>query len=367
MNMINTAIELMQADAELGDEQMAQLEKDEELCETCADIFIAQTVLSRKVVPQPDVAAALQRFHLRQQPREAKHRRTRYLRLAASFAFAASVIAVVFFLRPKDQMPEAQQPQVVLAAEKAPIPTLSNAEGQTIPVTFTKKAGSPDAVIVIGDTPFQLDTQLFLNVPYGSSYCLQLPDGTTAYLHPGAKIAYPNRFTGSRREVQFSGEAYFQVAHDAQRPFIVSTPQGNVFAYGTEFNVKTTGDDVTEVVLVEGRVGVMTAGGREMPLSPGQRCTIASGGQCQLATVNTEPYESWRDGYFHFEETPLCDILSELGRYYNLSVVSYHPERLNVHMRYIVPRNRDAAFAIDVLNRMGKVAISLDEGGIIAH
>lgn len=366
MNMIDRAIELMQAENELTGEQMAQLERDEELCETCADIFIAQTVLSRQAMPQPDADAALRRFHQRQQTREVKRRRTLYLRLAASLAMAASIIAIVFFLRPKEPLPEAQQPQVVLAAEQAAVPTLSDAKGQTIPVTMTKKAGSPDAVIVIGHTSFQVDTQLFLNVPYGSSYCLPLPDGTMVYLHPGAKIAYPNRFTGHQREVQFAGEAYFQVAHDAERPFVVTTPQGDVRAYGTEFNVKTTSSDVTEVVLVEGRVGVMNKGGKELLMAPGQKCTI-SDRQCLLSAANTEPYESWRDGYFHFEETPLSDILSELGRYYNLSVVSYHPERLNVRMRYIIPRDRDAAFAIDMLNRMGKVTLSIDEGRIIAH
>lgn len=366
MCMIDEAIEMMQPGADLSDDQVARLETDGPLRETCEDIFTAQTVLARQTVPQPDAEAALRRFHHRQQA--AKHRPSavRVVRLAGWLTAAAALIAAVLILRPQSQPAEEPQPQTVFAAVSATQPVLVTAEGKTAPVAVARKKGKADATVVIGNEQFPLDEHLQLSVPYGGSLFVKLPDGTDVYMHPNSRLVYPNSFTGSKREVQLTGEAYFCVVYDAAHPFVVSTPQGEIRDYGTEFNVETVGDDRTEVVLVQGRVGVTPVGSQELMMRPGQMMTVENG-STTVREVDVTPYESWRDGYFHFEEVPLSEILAELGRYYNLSVVSYHPQHLSYRMRFIIPRDCGADYAVEMLNRMGKVSLTLDGDRIVAN
>ena len=369
--MIDEAIELMQPDAEVTDGQIARLEADDQLREVCEDIFTAQTVLARQTLPQPDVEAALSRFHERHGGGSSQlSPRARLVRLSAWIAVAAALVGAVLLFRPHH--PSRQEPvavpvsEVVFTAATTPVqPTVQTATGKSIPVIIARQKGQTDATVTIGNEQFALDEQLQLTVPYGSALQMGLPDGTRVHLHPGARLVYPVRFTGSQRQVQLTGEAYFCVAHDTEHPFVVSTPHGEVRDYGTEFNIETTSNR-TDVVLVKGSVGVTPHGGQEQMLRPGQMMKL-TGGEATIEEVDEAPYESWRDGYFHFEEALLAEILAELGRYYNISVVSYHPEHLNYRMRFIIPRDHDVAYAVKMLNRMGKVSLTLDGDQIIAY
>lgn len=339
-----------------------RLSDDPELRETCEDIFLAQLALARKQEPQPDVEAKLAEFHDR-----VKKHHSLWPYVWSAMAVAAALVAAVFVLRPKEQPAESQATATVFAADQLQRPvTVKTVSGATVPVQIVRKKDKPDATVVIGEMEMQIEEQLELSVPHGESLQLQLPDGTRVYLHPGSRLVYPCAFVGASRQVQLTGEAYFCVAHDASRPFVVSTPQGVVCDYGTEFNVSTRMGDQTEVVLVDGSVGVTPAGGREQLLTPGQKCSM-SNGQSMVSEIDVDPYVSWRDGYFHFEEATLGDILKELGRYYNLSVVSYHPELLRYRMRFIIPRDSGADYAVKMLNRMGKVSLTLDGDSIIAN
>lgn len=352
--MTEEAIMLMEPGAMVNRGQIDCLAHEPDLRETCEDIFLAQLVLAQKQEQVPNVEAKLTEFH----DRVDKHRRMRPI-VWTAIAMAAATLAAVFFLRPKEQPAEAQPTAVVFAADNSQQQvTVETVSGTPVPVKVVRKQDKADATVVIGQTELQIEEQLALSVPQGESLQLLLPDGTHVYLHPGSRIVYPNVFTGSSRQVKLTGEAYFCVAHDPQHPFLVSTPQGTICDYGTEFNVSARTDGLTEVVLVEGSVGVTPTDGKEQMLVPGQKCYMEES-QCTVEEANTDPYISWRDGYFHFEETTLREILEELGRYYNYNVECPNSYLLNYRMRFIIPRNQDVAYAVMMLNRMGKVKVSL--------
>ena len=95
--------------------------------------------------------------------------------------------------------------------------------------------------------------------PFGMLSTITLPDGSKVILNAGTTITYPNAFVSKNREVEINGEAFFEVAHDAEHPFIVKANQINVEVLGTQFNVKAyEEDDWIEVSLSEGKVEVQS-------------------------------------------------------------------------------------------------------------
>ena len=150
-------------------------------------------------------------------------------------------------------------------------------------------------------------------------FWLTLPDGSLVHLNYNTRVIYPERFVGDSRDVYLEGEAYFMVAKDRRHPFIVHTEQGEARVYGTEFNVCTRTEQ-TEVVLVEGSVGVTPTGGSEQMMMPGQMATLDAHGST-LGTVDVEPYVAWNTGEFVFTDEPIGHIMEVLGRWYGRTVV----------------------------------------------
>ncbi len=156
-------------------------------------------------------------------------------------------------------------------------------------------------------------------------YWVTLDDGTLVHLNYDSRLIYPEKF-GDRRDVILEGEAYFMVAKDKSRQFVVHTPQGDVKVYGTEFNVNTRskGGDGNDngglsVVLVNGSVSFTPARGKEQMLTPGQELSIVNA-QLSINEVDTAPYVAWNEGKFFFEEWPLERIMQVISRWYGREV-----------------------------------------------
>lgn len=154
---------------------------------------------------------------------------------------------------------------------------------------------------------------------HDKEYWVTLDDGSLVHLNYDSRLIYPEKF-GDRRDVILEGEAYFMVAHDKSRQFVVHTPQGDVAVHGTEFNVNTRNEnDVVNIVLVKGSVGFTPAEGKETMLAPGQ---ILSYGNHQLSIRPTDiaPYIAWNTGEFVFSDWTLARIMSVIARWYGLEV-----------------------------------------------
>ena len=156
-------------------------------------------------------------------------------------------------------------------------------------------------------------------------YWVTLDDGTLVHLNYDSRLIYPEKF-GDRRDVILEGEAYFMVAKDKSRQFVVHTPQGDVKVYGTEFNVNTRskGGDGNDngglsVVLVKGSVSFTPARGKEQMLTSGQELSIVNA-QLSINEVDTAPYVAWNEGKFFFEEWPLERIMEVMARWYGREV-----------------------------------------------
>ena len=160
-----------------------------------------------------------------------------------------------------------------------------------------------------------------LVVPRGGEYSLVLSDGTKVHLNSSSELHYAVNFRGERREVFLWGEAYFEVAKDAEHPFVVHTEDMDIQVLGTSFNVNAyPGNSYAHATLEEGSVEVSRKGQSER-LVPGEQCVFdRKAKRLSVAQVDTELFTSWRNGFYRFNQTCLEDILSTLAVWYNLSV-----------------------------------------------
>lgn len=205
---------------------------------------------------------------------------------------------------------------------------------------------------------------LSLTTPRGMDYHVTLSDGTEVWMNADSKLDFPEQFTGNQRKVKLNGEAYFEVAKDAQHPFIVETEYFNTTVRGTAFNVKAYSPKDANIVLIEGSVEV-TAGKNTKLLHPSQQAIINPSGTIALRSVDTYPYTQWREGFFYFENQTLFEIMQELGRWYNVNIAFDDPQKMNTRLHFVAKRTDSLSTAIKNMNDLGVVDVNIDSDAII--
>ena len=161
-----------------------------------------------------------------------------------------------------------------------------------------------------------------LSTARGREFQLVLPDGTKVWLNAASSIRYPTAFNGDERKVEVTGEAYFEIAQNENQPFIVSLNGGSsaVKVLGTRFNVNAYADEkILRTTLAEGAV-LVTTGGQEARLHPGQQAGIRSQ-QIQLTNVDVAQVIAWKEGLFSFKDVPFDEVMRQLSRWYDIDVV----------------------------------------------
>lgn len=150
-----------------------------------------------------------------------------------------------------------------------------------------------------------------------------LPDGSTIQLDRGSRLVTPRRFGKRSREVSLSGVAWFEVAHDASRPFTVHAGDVDITVLGTKFNVRTAGDEQTVVDLVEGSVQVAAAGDGKVILAPGEEARWDGEKKQLIKTEVTDPnFLSWKTRHIVFDATPLQEVLGTLEKTYHVRFIT---------------------------------------------
>nr|WP_195460844.1 FecR domain-containing protein [Alistipes sp. D31t1_170403_E11] len=160
-----------------------------------------------------------------------------------------------------------------------------------------------------------------LVTPRGSEYSLKLADGTQVWLNAASRLRFFTANDGAERRVWLEGEAYFEVAHDAKRPFIVESGGQSIRVLGTRFNVNGyDGDRAIYTTLVEGSVAITPlAGGEQVTLQPGQQATYSrrNDDQIAVAAVDTSQATAWMTGTFIFNRASITEIMESLARWYD--------------------------------------------------
>lgn len=156
-----------------------------------------------------------------------------------------------------------------------------------------------------------------LVVPKAGTYRIVLSDGSKVWINALSELRFPVRFAEDERKVMVKGEAFFEVVHDADRPFRVEVNGMEVEVLGTQFNVNAYTDGVT-TTLIEGAVKV-SAGQQEFRLSPGEQSYV-DGGYIRVQQADVAKAIAWQQGEFYFKSDKLTDVMDELARWYDLKV-----------------------------------------------
>ena len=155
-----------------------------------------------------------------------------------------------------------------------------------------------------------------------------LPDSTVVYLNSESSLRYRSQFVGDTRDVELVGEAYFDVAKDSKKRFIISTShQSQIEVYGTSFNVEAyANDNKVSTTLVEGKIGFLfkdkSGTNKKIDLSPNHKLIYDPlSGNIEMYATSCESETAWKDGKMVFNNTPMKDILRTLSKRYNVEFV----------------------------------------------
>lgn len=161
-----------------------------------------------------------------------------------------------------------------------------------------------------------------LNTPRAGQYQLVLPDGTHVWLNNLSSIRYPTTFSGKDRTVELSGEAYFEIAKDAAKPFFVKVKGGTVEVLGTSFNVTAYEEENNvRTTLISGAVRV-EAGQVSVQLKPDEQASFSgTNGLKVIKGVPSQDIISWKNGFFYFGRASLPEVMSQLARWYDVDIV----------------------------------------------
>lgn len=194
-----------------------------------------------------------------------------------------------------------------------------------------------------------------LTVPKGGEFRLILADGSKIWINSASVLKYPVSFIGQKkREIYLSGEAYFEIAHDTQHPFIVRNERQITKVLGTHFNINAYPENATiKTTLLQGRVQVNSLIDKDSCiLLPGTQSILEK--TIKLHDVNAENETDWKDGYFIFNKESLNDILNRLARWYNVDIVFKNDLR-NIQLDGIISRNTILSDVLTMLSTTKKV------------
>lgn len=175
-----------------------------------------------------------------------------------------------------------------------------------------------------------------INTNPGVVSAFDLPDGSKVWLNANSSLKYAANFHAEKRFVELSGEGYFEVAKNPEKPFVVRVnPEYSVEVLGTSFNVSAYAEDETiETTLVTGIVQLKwlsesgTIHSRE--LSPNEKAAYQkSGKKIEVSNANPEIHTGWKDGELIFRQESMENVLKTLSRHYNVTFDVKNPEVMN--------------------------------------
>ncbi len=149
---------------------------------------------------------------------------------------------------------------------------------------------------------------------------LTLPDGSQVTLRKGATLSYPETFSGNERGVSLTGEAFFEVQHDAAHPFRIQTTRATLEVLGTSFSINASVQQ-DELIVTTGKVLFTNknAADDKHIITPQQYSKLNAKG-FEIKPLNDPNFLSWKTGLLQFDNTPIDQVAATLSNYYNLNI-----------------------------------------------
>jgi len=193
----------------------------------------------------------------------------------------------------------------------------------------------------------QQGKNFLVDVPKAGSYMIILEDGTKVWLNASTKLSYPTHFEANQRQVALTGEAYFEVAKDANRPFRINANGTTIEVLGTTFNVNAYHNEVS-TSLVEGSVKVLKEGNQTI-IKPGQQATTSLTNDIKVTTTDLTKNTAWQRDEFYFDGNNLKDISLQIARWYNVEFENMETIGTNSTYKGSISRNSRLSEVLQIL------------------
>jgi len=192
-----------------------------------------------------------------------------------------------------------------------------------------------------------------LSTPRGGQYRLTLSDGTKVWLNAASSIRFPAAFVVSERKVDITGEVYFEVKHNAARPFIVSAGGMQVRVLGTHFDVNAYGDDgAIRTTLLRGSVKI-TNGKQSAVIVPGEQANVRKAAtDIIVKKVDVDQMIAWTRGFLSMHDNDVHELMTQLSRWYNVDVV-YRGKAPKSNLGGFINRNANLSDVLSALEAGG--------------
>jgi ferric-dicitrate binding protein FerR (iron transport regulator) len=249
----------------------------------------------------------------------------------------------------------------ILPASNAALLTLG--DGSVIRLEKSKSGKIPDQAFTqitnLGDhLTYKVKTaskQIFYNTlstPKGTQYSIQLPDGSLVWLNAGSSLRFPSSFIEKNRRVELTGEGYFEVEKNKEKPFIVVVEGMEVQVLGTHFNIKAyDNENSVNTSLLEGSVK-LTRGNTLQFIKPGQRLQVTRKGQMFMEdNADMDQVIAWKMGIFNFNNASLETVMREISRWYDVDIV-YEKDIPDIKFWGEIQRDLKLADVLEILNKM---------------
>jgi transmembrane sensor len=209
-----------------------------------------------------------------------------------------------------------------------------------------------------------------LEVPHGGEFRLTLADGTKVWLNSESRLEYPVKFTEKTREVKLTGEGYFEVAQNKEKPFIVHSGSFDVKVLGTSFNISSFADDNQQVLtLAEGKVEIdhiLGIPGKKYDVIPNQQFIFEKNTlSTEIKAVDADVYSAWTRGNFAFDNESIEQLFIKLERWYDVKVFYQNDPIRKEKLTGTLPRFEDFGTILKLINQVSDVEFEVKENTII--
>ena len=265
---------------------------------------------------------------------------------------------------------EAGSPKATLELSNGKTIYLEDYQGKDIKSGKEKLASNANYELVYqqGEAVEEILKYNTIKTPIQGEYFMQLSDGTKVWLNAQTEIQFPEKFGKGKREVKLiSGEAYFAVAKDQDRPFDVMLSDGSkVEVLGTEFNVMAYQDEEEmQTTLVEGSVQ-FSKESEEVILVPGQQVGLnLVSNEMEVREVKTDIYTAWKDGKFVFNREPMESVLRKMSRWYGVKVICDDEAVLKRRISGRTDRYEDIDKLIGLIEEISPVELELEDDHLL--
>lgn len=205
-----------------------------------------------------------------------------------------------------------------------------------------------------------------LVVPKGEYYNITLPDGTKVWVNAMSKLKFPERFGDSERLVELEGEAFFDVAREEDRPFIVVSNKIHIKVLGTSFNVNSYNTNYIRTSLVTGSVMINSDKGDSQVLKPGERADFTKG-VLSIKKADLKREMAWKNGEFFFREENIVNVMNEISRWYDIDVTFAGDIDFESSYSGNVGRHEPLPKVLEVLSFVGELSFSIKDNKIIVE